>query len=300
MHNYFASGNIFRPHKDTGLPILDSISGTLDYFDFRTGKSASGRWFVLRITNDENSYNAFFDAEYIGRDDIDLLESLRSRVIRLGCQRGIPVINVISAQYEGDLRAELLKAVAAGKIAQEDLPALLEFSKGNDEKFALWNLFKMKIGNDDLEKVKNDLELDIESMKTMVERLTAQRDRLYDIYQEVINDMNAKLEELNSALIFLHGEESLHGTAFMSYGNHTDNLIPVNDGYCNLLEAFEKFKTRKGVFVICGNTIHKIHHAYLEDKGRAYLLGSSREFRTSKPEKIQGIIDEIHRFRKDL
>ena len=297
MHNYFASGNIFRPHKDTGLPILDSITGALDYFDFRTGKSASGRWFVLRITNDENSYNVYFDAEYIGHDDIDLLESLRSRVIRLGCRRGIPVINVISVKSEGDLRAELLKGVADGTIDKEDLPALFEFYKGNNELFGKWQLFQKFIEKEGAAKLNDNLEKDIKSAQATVERLTAKRDHINGIYLDLMEEVEKMLDQITSALIFLQGEDGLHGTKHTFYTRHADNLVPVYDGYNNLLETFGKFKTRKGIFVICGNTIHKIHHAFLEDKGRAFLLGSSTEFLRSKPEKVKAIIDEIYGLR---
>lgn len=300
MLNYFAHGNKFRPHsKETGLPILDTITGVLEYFDFRSGNSASGRWFVLRITNDKDSYNAFFDSQYIGSDDIGLLESLQSRVIRLGCQRGIPVINVINVNSEGDLRAELLTGVATGTIKMEDLPALLEFAKGNDALYEKWQLFKKRIDNEGADKVREEINKDIEEIQAAIERRSTQRDNLYCIYEEVMQEKGKMLEELNSVLIFLQGEESLHGTKVETYGNHSDNLVPIHGGYRKLMEALEKFKTKKELLVVCGNTLHMIHHVYLDESGRAFLLGSSKEFLRTKPEKVKGMIDKILSIRYD-
>lgn len=298
MPNYFANGNRFRPpKKETGLPTLESITGVLDYFDIRPGNNPSGSWFVIRLLADDDSFNAFFKPDCISEEDIDLLESLRSRVIRLGCRRGVPVINVISVKYEGDLRAELLKGVAAGTIDKEDLPVLLEYAKGNDDLFALWNIFKKKNANDDMEKVRDGLEKDIERTQAEIERLTAKRDHISGIYLDTMEEVEKMLAQITSALIFLQGEDGLNGTKHTFFTRHSDNLVPVYDGYHNLLDAFEQFKTRKGIFVLCGNSIHKIHHAFLEDKGRAFLLGSSTEFLRSKPEKVKAIIDEIYGLR---
>ena len=298
MPNYFANGDQFRPpKKETGLPTLDSITGVLDRFDTRPGNNPSGCWFIIRLLTDEDNFNAYFKPDCISGDDIRRLNSLLSRKITLSCNYGAPVINVIGIESEGDLRAELLKGVAAGTIDKEDLPALLKFAKGNDGLFEMWRVFKKTVEKEGAEKVNGDIEKDIKETQAALERLSAQRDHLYDIFDRVSNEINGMREELNSALIFLQGEEYLHGTTIVSYGCHTDNLIQINDGYRDLLEAFEQFKTRKGVFVICGNTIHKIHHAFLEDKGRAFLLGSSTEFLRSKPEKVKEIIDEINGLR---
>lgn len=294
MPNYFACRFGFRPHKkESWLPDLDSIPGNLENFSVRPGNSPSGIWFVIRLRKDEDSFNAYFDADYIGADEIKRLESLRGRKIILGCKDGQPDIIVSSVRDEGEVRAELLKGVAAGTIKMEDLPALLAFAKGDEGKYDKWELFKIQIKNEGLEKVREETVQRNKKYQNDIEREKHKYYNLNCIYQEVLQQMDEMLRNINSSLIFLQGEDSLHGTTFMSYGSHSDNLIAVNDSYSRLLEGFEKFRTRKGVFVICGNTLHKIHHVYLEEKGRAYLLGSSQEFLRSKPEKIKELIDKI-------
>lgn len=295
MPNYFANGNRFRPpRKETELPILDSITGVLEYCDIRPGNNPSGRWFIIRVANDDGRFNAYFDPEYISSDDIRLLESLQNRKIKLFCEKGIPVINVISVESEGDLRAELLKGLAAGKIEKEDLPALLEFGKGDVALFAKWQLFQKQIHQEDIVKAREEIDQDIEKTLADIKQLKAKLGNLKCIHQEITEEIDDMLSELFSALTFLQGEDGLQGTKATSYSRHSDNLVPIGEGQVKLLEAFEKFKTRKGVYVICGNTIHKIHHAYLEDKGRAFLLGSSREFLRSNPDKVKEIIDKIY------
>lgn len=94
--------------------------------------------------------------------------------------------------------------------------------------------------------------------------------------------------------MFLQGEDYLHGTYNnISLGVESDNIVRIDNGYKKLIEAFENFKTMKEVYVICENKIHKIHHAYLEEKGRAFLLGSSKEYLKNKPAEAKKLVDRI-------
>lgn len=297
MPNYFANGNRFRPHSnETGLPIIDSITGVLDSFISRSGNNPSGYWFIARVVCGDETFNVFFDPENVNNDDIQRFEFLQTKRIRLSCKNGMPFFNEESVDSEWAIRAELLKGVTAGTIKMEDLQALVEFAKGNDMLNEKWQLFKKKTEEEGLEKVKEEMDKEVEKEQAAIEQKTALRNYLRGVYKDVLNEVNETLRKLNSALIFLQGEDYLQGTkATISYSSLSNNLVPIYDGYNHLLDAFEKFRTRKGVFVICGNTIHKIHHAFLEDKGRAFLLGSSQEFLRSKPEKVKEIIDEVYR-----
>ncbi|MBR5174297.1 MAG: hypothetical protein IKW89_00020 [Bacteroidales bacterium] len=299
MTLYFAHGNkLVPPNKNKDNPTLDMITGTLTRYGTKTGNNDSGYWLVISLKTDDDFVNVYFNPDQFDIAMFNRNESLLERTVTLRSIGGMPILNAIDTDSEASVRSGLLKGVTAGTINMEDLPALLEFAKGNVELFAKWQLFQKFIEKEGAEKVREDIEKDIKETQEEFDQFTAKRDHLYDIYKEAMDEMYGMLESLDSALYFLQGEEYLQGTQYMFYGHHSENLVPIIDGYNNLLEAFEKFKTRKGVFVIIGNTIHKIHHAYLDDKGRAYLLGSAKEFRTSKPERIKEIIDELNRIRK--
>ena len=64
----------------------------------------------------------------------------------------------------------------------------------------------------------------------------------------------------------------------MAFFDHKDLLFR---------SSFEKFKTKKGVYVVCEDKVFLIHDAYLEKGGRAFLLGASKEFSRSKAEEVR-------------
>ena len=92
----------------------------------------------------------------------------------------------------------------------------------------------------------------------------------------------------------MQGEDYPQGTGRSGLnGLGTENLVHIDTGYNKLLQAFGQFRPQKGIFVICGDEIHKIHHAYLEDKGRVFLLGSSLEFNRRGREASREFVDRI-------
>ena len=102
------------------------------------------------------------------------------------------------------------------------------------------------------------------------------------------------LRELEDALVLMQGEDHPQGTGRSGLnGVGTENLVSIDTGYNNLLDAIEKFRPQRGIFVICGDEIHKIHHAYIEEKGRVFLLGSTQEFNRRGREASREIVDRI-------
>lgn len=83
------------------------------------------------------------------------------------------------------------------------------------------------------------------------------------------------LGELYTTLTFLQGENSLEASRIrFASAYKSDNIIPVGESYSALMDAFQKFKTKKGVYVVCEDKIHLIHSAYIENVGRAFLIGT--------------------------
>lgn len=81
------------------------------------------------------------------------------------------------------------------------------------------------------------------------------------------------LGELYTTLTFLQGENSLEASRIrFASAYKSDNIIPVGESYSALMDAFQKFKTKKGVYVVCEDKIHLIHSAYIENVGRAFFL----------------------------
>ena len=102
------------------------------------------------------------------------------------------------------------------------------------------------------------------------------------------------LKDIDAALVLLQGEELLLGKSYARAPNPgIENLVCISDGYGSLIGAIEKCKTKKGVFVICGDSIHKIHSAYF-DRGRAYLLGSSTPFKGGRQEDTRALVEKIN------
>ena len=296
MANYFANGSRFRPPKsNAGEPVLESITGTLVSWDTRSGNSNSGKWLVIRINKDGNLINCFFDADSFVEADYDILEGLKNRTVTLSSDNGTPVINSINVKSDGSIRERLLEGVAAGRVNMDDLPALLEFAKGNDELYEKWNLFKKQIEVDGLERRKENITHWYSDYQKEIDDENEELRKLEEILKSVVSEKKRVLSELESGLALLQGEEQIEGNQYsFSVGRENENFIYIGTGYHAITDAFEKFKTQKGVYVVCEGKIHLIHHAYLEEKGRAFLIGESKEYMRTKPEKVKEIIDEIY------
>lgn len=298
MANYFVNRNKFVSPKNEADPsVLDTLTGFLEYYETRPGNNASGIWFVIRLKTEEAYANVFFDPDNIGLDTPGLLEELKGQRIRLQCKNGKPLIQAIGFESESEIRADLLKGVAAGNISAEDLPALFAFAKGEEALFEKWSIFKKQIENEGLEKVRETVGENASRKQRSIEQEVAKLEELGKIYDTVLQEKDAVLRELQSALMLLQGEDSLQGTRAIYYHGANPEIVSIGNGYHELISAFQKAGTRKGIYVICENKIHLIHHIFLEEKGRAFLLATEKEYLQTKPEKVKEIIDTVEGMR---
>lgn len=302
MPKYFANKNQFTPSKtdmENGLQPLDSITGTLVTINIRPGNSNSGFWLVFRVKKDYGYTDVFFDAICAGESEIDRYEFFRGKAVTIKSVNESPSIETVGTESAESVRASLLKGVAAGNIQTDDLPALLEVAKGKDVPFEKWSLFKQQIENEGLAKVKEELAKDADKYTAVIEEEKAQVSQLKQLLSEVDAEKEKMFEELFSALMFLQGEEYLKGTGLgISSDSRPENLVSIGNGYTGLIASFEKFKTKKGVYVVCEDKVFLIHDAYLEKGGRAFLLGASKEFSRSKAEEVRQLIDRLLSFYK--
>ena len=292
---YFANnGRRFKPPKGSGLPVLYEITGKLVDARTKPRKQDNRPWLIIWLTADDDLISVYFAQETVLATDVDLLNSLYGRVITIRNNSGAPEICTIRVKSEESLRSELLDGVVAGNLNMEDLPALLEFSKGDDSRFEKWQLFKMQLEQEGLVKTREEVNQRTAEMQNAIDREQGKLDELNAIYQEVFEKKQELLRELEDALVLMQGEDYPQGTGRSGLnGLGTENLVHIDTGYNNLLDAIEKFKPQKGIFVICGDEIHKIHHAYLEGKGRVFLLGSAQEFNRRGREASREIVERI-------
>ena len=281
---YFANGSRFNPPKRAALPILYEITGKL--IDARPKpRNNDDYWLIIQLMTDDDLVSVYFAQKAVLATDVDLLNSLYGRVVTLRSKSGNPEISTISVKSEESLRSRLLDGVIANQYKMEDLPALIAFSKGDDSMFEKWQLFKQQIDQEGVAKAKEELSQKNTKLQGTIDREWEKWHELNAIHQEVFEKQQELLRELEDALVLMQGEDHPQGTGRSGLnGVGTEN---------NLLDAIEKFRPQRGIFVICGDEIHKIHHAYLEDKGRVFLLGSAREFNRRGREASREIVDRI-------
>lgn len=153
---------------------------------------------------------------------------------------------------------------------------------------------KQQIDQEGVAKAKEELGEKNTKLQGAIDREWGKWYELNAIHQEVFEKQQELLRELEDALVLMQGEDHPQGTGRSGLnGVGTENLVSIDTGYNNLLDAIEKFRPQRGIFVICGDEIHKIHHAYLEDKGRVFLLGSAQEFNRRGREASREIVDRI-------
>lgn len=290
---YFANGSRFNPPKRAELPILYEITGKL--IDARPKpRNNDDYWLIVRLMTEDDLISVYFAQKAVLATDVDLLNSLYGRVVTLRSKSGNPEISTISVKSEESLRSRLLDGVLANQYKMEDLPALIAFSKGDDSMFEKWQLFKQQIDQEGVAKAKEELRQKNTKLQSAIDREWEKWNELNAIHQEVFEKQQELLRELEDALVLMQGEDYPQGTGRSGLnGVGTENLVSIETGYNNLLDAIEKFRPQKGIFVICGDEIHKIHHAYVEDKGRVFLLGSAQEFKRRGREASREIVDRI-------
>ncbi len=290
---YFANGSRFNPPKRTALPILYEITGKL--IDARPKpRNNDDYWLIIQLMTEDDLISVYFAQKAVLATDVDLLNSLYGRVVTLRSKSGNPEICTISVKSEESLRSRLLDGVIANQYKMEDLPALIAFSRGDDSMFEKWQLFKQQIDQEGVAKAKEELNLKNTKLQSAIDREWEKWYELNAIHQEVFEKQQELLRELEDALVLMQGEDHPQGTGRSGLnGVGTENLVSIDTGYNNLLDAIEKFRPQRGIFVICGDEIHKIHHAYLEDKGRVFLLGSAQEFNRRGREASREIVDRI-------
>lgn len=297
MPKFFANKNQFTPSKtdlENGLQPLDAITGSLVSSDIRRGNCSSGFWLVFKVKKDYGYIDVFFDALSIGESEIARFDIYRGKIVTIKSVNESPSIELAAAESEETIRSSLLKGVAAGNIKMEDLPILLDVAKGKVVPFEKWDLFKKQIENEGFEKTKEKINEDAEAIRKEIERKEAQLSRVKALLCEVDAEKDKVLGELYSTLTFLQGENSLEsGRIRFAAAYRSDNIIPVGESYCALMDAFEKFRTKKGVYVVCEDKIHLIHSAYIENGGRAFLIGTSKEYLRTKPEEVRKLTDKF-------
>lgn len=295
MPKYFANKNQFTPAtSERDLPALDSITGILITHNVRSGNSASGLWLVFRVKMDDEFYDVYFDTLYIGDAGLAQYDTFHKRVVTIRSVNETPVIGPASLESGESLRVTLVKGVAAGNIQMDDLPILLEIAKGKDLPLEKWTLFKQTIENEGLENTKEDIIKKANAVRKEIELEEAQLSRVKALLCEVDAEKDKVLGELYSTLTFLQGENSLESSRIrFAAAYRSDNIIPVGESHGALMDAFEKFRTKKGVYVVCEDKIHLIHSAYIENGGRAFLIGTSKEYLRTKPEEVRKLTDKF-------
>ena len=290
---YFANGSRFNPPKRAALTILYEITGKL--IDARPKpRNNDDYWLIVQLMTEDDLISVYFAQKAVLATDVNLLNSLYGRVVTLRSKSGNPEISTISVKSEESLRSRLLDGVLANQYKMEDLPALIAFSRGDDSVFEKWQLFKQQIDQEGVAKAKEELGEKNTKLQGAIDREWGKWYELNAIHQEVFEKQQELLRELEDALVLMQGEDHPQGTGRSGLnGVGTENLVSIDTGYNNLLDAIEKFRPQKGIFVICGDEIHKIHHAYLEDKGRVFLLGSAQEFNRRGREASREIVDRI-------
>ena len=292
---YFANGGRrFNPPKGSNLPALCEISGALLDARSKPRKQIKGYWLVVRLMSRDDVISVYFSQENVLSRDLDILNSLHGRTVTIRNSNGTPEIGTIEVKSEESIRARLLDGVIAGQYKMEDLPALIAFSKGDDSMFEKWQLFKQQITQEGVAKAKEELSEKNTKLQGAIDREWEKWSELNAIHQEVFEKQQELLRELEDALVLMQGEDYPQGTDRSGLnGVGTENLVSIDTGYNNLLDAIEKFRPQKGIFVLCGDEIHKIHHAYIEEKGRVFLLGSAQEFNRRGREASREIVDRI-------
>lgn len=293
---YFAKKHNFHPGvKDPDVVDVAIIEGVLSSWRTQKGNSRSGVWLIFEVRNaDDVTDVVYFDAGFLTSDDSAILDGYLNRRISLRSNNGIPAVSVIEIADSGRTRERLLDAVAEGKVNAEDLPALLAFTNGDEHLFEAWKLFKRQMEMEGLERMKEKIEGQIAGCQKDIEKKKVELGRLKNVVVSVRGEREKMVAELHSDLLLLQGEENLHGANSYGFGRGTRNMIPVGTGYNKLVEAFNRFRTQKGVYVVCDGKLHLIHHAYLEQSGHAFLIGTSKEYLRTKPEKVKAYIDQMN------
>ena len=288
MITYFANnGNVFSPSKeDTNSPRRDTLSGKLEACNISQGNSMSGYWLIFWLRCGNETIKVFFDYNKAGNDvDLASYQLLVDHEIKLGNLGGKPVIEDVIDVTVASVRTILLHGVAWGHITMNDLPVLMDFFEGKHVDIEMWNTFKGLADIEGLEAVKKTIQEKKEMLETEIKEIDDDLKVLNTVYNRLEKEISKERASIEEAIVFLQGEDS--DTSHLD----SENMVLVSEGYGNLMDAMQKFKSRKGIYVLCRGELHRIHHAFLEEKGRVFLLGSSREYHGITPEALNEIIN---------
>lgn len=296
-NNYFARRNKIEPSNGADTTIVSNgmVRGKLESIFTQAGKSSSGKWLVFELSSDNgDKFSVFFD--YGLCRELDYYYQFRGKYVKLRVVDGKPAFDESSNRSVAEIREELLIGVANGRVDKDDLPVLMEFSKGELGHFEKWNLFKNELELVGLEKKEAEIEKKLAESQERLDLKNKKIEELAPIHKQVDEMLTSMMNEMCTALFRIQGEEYLTGDAHgcVNIGTPTDRLIRIGNGYTELAKAIDMMRPKKGVFVIDGDKIHKIHHAYFDEKDRVFLIGSSEDFLKTKPEKVQEIIDKIY------
>lgn len=290
MAKYFANGNRLRPPKweDAGAP-KDEVVGVFNGWSRRNSSKLYSDWFVVKVTTDDGLTEVYFKDSGIRFLPDRYLDSLIGKRVRVSSEYDVPVLEAIGVTSENEIRESLLKGVLEGRIDREDLPALVQFAKGDDSGFERWRLFLEENQNKELGDTKEKILREHDSLVSYIDSIKKKIERLDGLYKEV-SDESRKIErDLDAKLVLLKGDCSLEGL----YPCSSERLVWIRKGYQNLSEAVEKFRTRDGIYVLCDGKVHLIEYAYFDDQNRAFLIGKSREYLRAQPEKMKFLISSI-------
>jgi len=303
MISYFAKWNVFTTDLKGVKSVIEHFRGTLNFIEKRQKKSKPGEWVVFAMVKNREIYWFYFDAENISDDEYEHYQDFVGTRVILASYMSSPVIIPAYYHTEEDLRNDLVDGVADGTVKIDDLPALIEFERGNDELFSKWQLFKLQNETEDLEKLRDDLRQKKEDYERDIEDLNAHLKKSNEMKIELEKEEERVLGEIFEILTFLQGEEYLEGENErpLMYPLETKKLIPLPNGYNSLMDVLGQINC-KGLclMAIAAGELHKIHHLYQHDeKGPVILMGSAKEFMKNKPEKVKEMVDKASELLSD-
>lgn len=299
---YFAKRSHFasrRPGGEYRYSVLDCVKGVLEGADVRRGRSATGLWLVFTLDGaDGERYQLFFETS--GYEPAGLAAQMRGelgRRVMVGVRDGVPVVTRLEVEDGGAVRGKILDGLVAGLYDVDDLPALAAFSLGDDSLFGKWKLFRKEMESEGPAEYCRKLEERLEQRQERISALEKKNDELSALCAELESRRLDFLKRISDALTLLQGDEYLQGDETGSFGVcHSENCFFLEDSsYGKLAEAVEMLRPRKGIYVVCGDGVHRIHHAYIEDKGRVLLLGSSKPARRDAPEELREFVDRFYK-----
>lgn len=304
MKMYFASWNRFTSSNEGVKTPVEYVRGILNNCELRDGKSPSGKWVVCSLIKNDENYWVYFDAQNVSVEMLEFMQKHVGSKVTLRSLEGKPIIEPFLLLSNEEVEQLLLEGVAYGHIKIEDVPALMELGSGNYERFEGWLLYKQFLETEGLEKVKEELvrkeealERDIAKAKEEIETMQAHLNEANEIKRDIDDEEERVMEAIFESLTFFQGDEYLEGEQTerpLMYPMGKEKLIPLPHGFVSLSNVLGQFRgSSQGLCLIGADRIYKIYYAYKHDeKGPVFLVGSSKEYLKTNPEKVKKIVDE--------